>query len=479
MKFRYKIFLISFLLIIISINLIGYLIVTNNFKTDVEKEIELNISYIDSIKDTQYSLEVIQTIGGSLGSYVEPATMIFNTLNAYIQNESLVNIELYESNEIVFSNFSGIDNDIKEKLSGEDFDTKSYIIDKNGKIYLYMASNFTIKDKSFKIITCKDISQVYIKKDEQVEFFKKIAIFVTLAISVILYVFVYLITRRLRKINKALEKVANKQYNIELKNLGNDEIGELAQSVNEMAISIDNNINEIEKISKNRQDFINNLTHEIRTPLTSIIGFSGLINMNEELNEETIKEYSSRIYEEGFYLKNISDKLTNLILLDNNEKVFENVNISKLINNVCDNMMERANKYNVHINKYIYDDIYILGDEDLLKSLIINILNNAIKACSKRENVTREINVILTEKKELHVADNGLGIEKGNLEKIKEPFYTLDKSRNKEISGIGLGLTLCVKIALVHNAKIDILSKVNEGTDVVVTFECDDNEKAT
>ena len=299
-------------------------------------------------------------------------------------------------------------------------------------------------------------------------------------IAICLYIVILFLTRRINKLEKTIGKVQEGDYSVRVEKLGNDEIGKLANSFNKMINSVDENITEIQRISENRKNFIHNITHEIRTPLTSIIGYSSLIKNGKISNQEKVIEYNNKIYEEGNYLNSISDRLIDIVLLDNKEIELEDVNISKCVSDMIDNVQ---NSYkDVYFIKNIRENnILIKSDKVLLSSLIMNILKNAIVACTDKNEKIIEILIETNAETILKIKDNGKGMTDEQLERITEPFYTSNQDRNRKISGMGLGLPLCEKICEVLNASIKFESKINFGTTVTITFkenkESENNEK--
>ncbi len=281
----------------------------------------------------------------------------------------------------------------------------------------------------------------------------------------------------MKKLGKAVDKISKGDYKTRVKKLGRDEVGKLSNSFNEMASSVEKNIEEIKRIAENRQNFINDISHEIRTPLTSIIGYSSLIKNEKVTDISTIKEYSKKINEEGNYLNLISERLMEIVLLDNKKIDLQTVYISLLLKDIIDNM--EFDYEGVRFYQEIRNNIEIESDETLLKSLITNIIKNAIMAYKEYE--LKKIMIVLNEYIEdkiiLKIIDYGRGMTQEQLRKITEPFYTLNKDRNRKISGMGLGLPLCVKICEILNAEFKIESKLGEGTIVSIIFKTFNGEE--
>lgn len=469
MKFSQKIFLISFILIIIVINIIGIVMINYTYKLNIEKEIEKSISQTNNIMHelTVYSSYDLSTVA-----------------NNYLKNG--INVDVYINGQRSYTNLKSEDSQIAEgllttedKIKEEVLSTDTekikseanYIntnITENNAYVEYMDS-YIIDDKLFMklkrqnyiLITLSSISEANNMKQEQTNFFIELSVISSFIIALLLSITVSFLTRKIKKLDKAVSKVKQGNYNIKLTKLGNDEIGNFGNSFNEMTIAIQENVNKIQEVSENRKQFIGNLTHEIRTPLTSIIGYSSLITNDKVTDSNIIKEYSSKIYEEGKYIQQMSERLMEMLLVENGTTKKELINISKEMKIIVEELDNLFNNtiFNIQIEENVYKEV----DKVLLKSLIYNLVKNAINAY----DVKPIVDIILS-KNEITIIDYGKGIPEDKIEKIKEPFYTLNKDRNREISGMGLGLTLCFKIASIHNWKLNIKSKVEKGTKITI-----------
>lgn len=463
MKFNKKIFLVTFSLSIISIFIINYLVIKNSNKMNIDKTIENEIS------QSKTMVQLIKYMNNNLNPLDTPMD-ITGFINGYINVGAYEYLEILKKDDssnsiIVFSNVIDSDvNEVIDSIYNDDGKIISKIVNMNGKDLLFICNG---SESDYIFVACKDISSIYNINKMNIDLFKKITIISYILIGVILYLFIYLLTRRISNINKALIEFSNGNYKKRLNRFGDDEVGMLANGFNMMSSSIEKNIDDIKEESRNKQDFINNITHELRTPLTSIIGYSSLL-VNANMTDKNVeKEYAKKIYDESIYIKNISEKLMNLFMLNNSKQNFEKLNLSELINKVISEIREIVKFENIVIDDNITENIIINGDKDLIKSLVVNIITNAIN--SYKDN--GKIKIMLYGKGSLKITDYGRGINKDDLIRIKEPFYTTNKSRNKNLGGLGLGLTLCYKIIGIHDGEIQINSELGSGTEVIIKFK--------
>ena len=443
MKFTQKIFLITFAFVTISINLIGIIIINNNYKTQIDAKMESNISNINNISSVLKFYNITE-------------------MNVDVLKKDNIYYEISNENNIIYTNLLFDMSEIKEQIEPTEENIKSII----SKEILFMS----VKTGEYNIIIAENLEDVFMMREEQIYFFIKVSMIFSFIIAFCLYLAIHLLTRRIKKLNKAVEKIANGNYSTRVKKLGKDEVGDLAIAFNKMAKSIENTIKEIETVSENRQNFIHNITHEIRTPLTSIIGYSSLIKNGKVDEKEKIIEYNNKIYEEGNYLNLISERLMDIVLLNNKKMKLENIDVSKTVQEIIESIQFDYKEVNFYKN--IELDINFKSDKVLLHSLIVNLVKNAIM--SYEENSEKVINIILKQLTSktiiLSIIDKGKGMTAEQLQKVTEPFYTLNKDRNRKISGMGLGLPLCIKICDVINAELKIESMLGKGTAVNIEF---------
>lgn len=458
MGFGQKIFLMSFTLIIIAINLIGINMINYTYQSGIEKEIDKNMIQINNImNELENGISNLSQIG-----------------NIYLKNN--VNVEIYNGGRRIYTNFKEDYSKILEEKVFNEEDKMAYDefhdqyaenekFETDGLITTYIEDNklfMKMRKYTNVVVTMSDISKINNMKKEQIDYFIKLSLACSLTIAFLLSISVSLLTRKIKILNQTVKEVEKGNYTAKVKKLGNDEIGNVGKSFNKMTDALQKNISEIERVSENRKKFIGNLTHEIRTPLTSIVGYSSLIKNRKVTNEEVILEYNKRIYDEGKYIEEISQKLMDLMLLQNGSIEKNIINLSEELNEIIENM--QTTFPNVLFQKEIEKDIYANFDKTLIKTLIINLTKNAINAYENNPIVRIE----LDSKKVIKVIDYGKGIKQDELEKIKEPFYTLSKDRNRKFSGMGLGLPLCIQIVEMQEGKLEIESKENEGTKIII-----------
>lgn len=223
------------------------------------------------------------------------------------------------------------------------------------------------------------------------------------------------------------------------------------------------------KSEKMRREFTANVSHELKTPLTTISGYAQMIN-NGMAKSEDISDFCVKIEKESQRLLTLIDDIINLSNLDEGtafEKA-EEVDLSEITGEaIC--LLEKAAKERGIQIFYSKTPTVIMGNATLISELVYNLIDNAIKY--NRENGRIRVFVGETAKGiEFSVKDTGIGIPKEDTERIFERFYRVDKSHSKKVGGTGLGLSIVKHICACHNAQIRVKSTVGRGTTMYVTF---------
>jgi two-component system phosphate regulon sensor histidine kinase PhoR len=219
-----------------------------------------------------------------------------------------------------------------------------------------------------------------------------------------------------------------------------------------------------------RQEFTANVSHELKTPLTSISGFAEIIQ-NGLVKQEDIPKFAGNIYTEAQRLIQLVGDILKLSKLDENNVTMEwqPVNLYSLSQKIVDRLQGAAQDRGIHISLSGIQGV-VMGIEQILDEMIYNLCDNAIKY--NKEN--GEIRILITQNREgitLSVFDTGIGIPKEECERIFERFYRVDKSHSKEVGGTGLGLSIVKHGAIIHHAQIHVESRVGECTTFRVTFK--------
>lgn len=236
------------------------------------------------------------------------------------------------------------------------------------------------------------------------------------------------------------------------------------------AVFIMVDVTEKEGREKLRKEFTSNVSHELKTPLTSIYGVSDMM-MSGIVKQEDICEFASDIHSEAGRLISLVNDIIKLSQLDEDEVPLpkEKIDMLELSKDVADSLKNISAKQNISI-EVCGDHGYVIGVYDILYEMIYNLCDNAIKYNKQNGNVKVTVAANSGKTTIVSVEDTGIGIPQEHLDRIFERFYRVDKSHSKKIGGTGLGLSIVKHAALYHNAKISIDSKTNSGTKISIIF---------
>lgn len=312
--------------------------------------------------------------------------------------------------------------------------------------------------------------------------FKYIINFFAVIIFTVVFFASFIISKQIAKPIEALtstsEQISMGNFNFNINIKSKDEIGELANMFKLMVQRIKEQIDIIEKdrdslkeSQKQNKIFFDNVTHELKTPLTTILGYSQVIKENGFTDRDFFDKGLSYIIDESRRLNDMVIELLELSTVStrNAEYNFEKVNLSDLVRNTSEEMSLKSKKYNIDIHFSGKEALFVRGDYNKLKEVIINILDNSIKY----GNVNSTINVEVYSWNDsicLKVKDRGNGITESHIDKLFEPFYRVSKQDSRERGSAGLGLSIVKNIIDKHGATVSINSIINEGTEVIIRF---------
>ena len=239
-----------------------------------------------------------------------------------------------------------------------------------------------------------------------------------------------------------------------------------------LLLSIDKQNKEKEAVANMRKEFSANVSHELKTPLTSISGYAEIMKSGLVKPDDMIG-FSERIYNEASRLITLIEDIIKLSKLDegNVEIEQEDVDLFGLAREICSRLAPQAEKKKVHL-EVIGETVIYHGVKRILDEMIYNVCENAIKYNVSGGEVKIWVGNTLKGPKVI-VQDTGIGIPEDQKERIFERFYRVDKSHSKETGGTGLGLSIVKHGAILHNAEITVNSKVGEGTRMEILFEKD------
>ena len=363
-------------------------------------------------------------------------------------------------------------------VSGEDarFNDQdpAYVLQKTDNRHLLVMGQTLKTEKKgnlkFQLILVKDISGIYEEMTKQMWLFIMIYLVVIFFAVDIVFWLVRMVLKPLTELENTAGAISRGDWERRCRVRRNDEIGKVSVAFNRMADKMEEQMEELETVSERRRQLLGSLTHELKTPMTSIIGYSDTL-LHVKISEEQQKKALEHINSECRRLERLSGKMMTLIGLYDEDRIHkEPYPVDRLVREVAD--LERYHMQDSQMELLVFSESWECEmDVDLMESLLVNLLDNAIKA-SKPGSVIE----LHGEKGRIWVRDFGKGIPKEEIPRITEAFYMVDKSRSRKAGGIGMGLALCQKIAEIHRANLVIESVVGQGTKISVVFQEETDE---
>lgn len=224
---------------------------------------------------------------------------------------------------------------------------------------------------------------------------------------------------------------------------------------------------------KMRREFSANVSHELKTPLTSISGFGEMIANGMYANEADVRMFGQRIYSEAQRMVILINTILHLSKLEENDTTITwgMVNMEEVVKYVVDIISPQAHHRGVTVLSET-EPVYVHGNHSLLSELLVNLLDNAVKYNRQNGQVSVKLSKTADNHMVLTVSDTGVGIPKDKQNRIFERFYRVESSRSKETGGIGLGLAMCKHIISRHHGTVTLDSVEGRGTTITVTMPC-------
>ena len=290
-----------------------------------------------------------------------------------------------------------------------------------------------------------------------------IMVLVTGSITVIFIIIISgIIMNPIKQMLKVIEKMTEGRFDQKIKVRGHDELSELSMAFNQMSAKL-------QKVDASRQEFVANVSHELKTPLSSMKVLIESLLFQENVPEETYKEFLADTNSEIDRLTVIINSLLVLVKLD--RKVVpinaEITNMNELLADIVKRLKPLANKRKIEL---VYDEEKEVNAEvDVVKITLAltNLIENGIKY-NRDEGLVKIKLDSDHQNAYISIEDNGIGIPEDEQNKVFDRFYRIDKTRDRETGGTGLGLSITQRTVLLHNGSIKLTSKENEGTMFVV-----------
>jgi two-component system, OmpR family, sensor histidine kinase ArlS len=398
-----------------------------------------------------------------------PALMESNSgyLAEFLERTVNCRVQIYYGNSLLGDSEDTIDENavIRPEVAQTFQKNSAYFISKGPNRTFYYAAPVVIGNKyTYSVAFIYSLAETDKMKKNTVQMFVITGVIASMIVLLVGTAISNMIIYPIKSLNKATKQFSKGDLTSRAEVFTKDEVGELSITFNSMADNIHEMITKLNYEKEKQKNFFDNFTHEIRTPLTTILGYTDLL---WKTNDGEVRDRSLfHIDSEGKRMLKMVESLLELSKLKKFDVELnkQDTDIKRLLEEVCDSMHYKARRYNISFRLELEPIIYSV-DPDLFKQLIINVIDNSIKY-SKSELI--DITLSKTDKLKLVIQDYGCGIDSKNLVNIFEPYYKVDKSRNSKIEGWGLGLSIVKEIVSKHNGDITLTSVPNKGTKIEI-----------
>jgi signal transduction histidine kinase len=458
MKFSFKVCLCTALVIAVVCSAGSYALITHTFAADIDREVKRGLE--------EYQLTQFAFASSLLSADLQFAKVSDDMLRYIItQTSSLTsgqNLAVYNKNGV---RFAAVPESFALSLpvaAIQDYEQHYQITEGAGTYALEIAGGLTFNQQRYYLAISRDVTALFTQRQDLILFYISLNLAMITIGVLIMSGLAHVLTRPIRQLKRSAQRIADGRYSERSQVKTRDEIGALSLSFNHMAAAVESNMAEIRRYAQQQHDFVANFSHELKTPLTSIIGYADLLR-SEQLEAKDAFKAASFIFSEGKRLEAMSLKLLEMTILEHQSFVLKPINIRPLLLHtaevVAPSLAQAALRLEWSAEKRI-----VLGEPDLLVTLLINLIDNGRKASAEGK-------IILSGRSEgqqyrIFVQDFGCGIDQTQLQRITEAFYRVDKARARARDGAGLGLSIAARIAQIHHTELCFESSPMLGTTV-------------
>lgn len=441
MKLSWKLFFVTTPIFILFLTVFGSWMLEDNFRGNLDGEIQRclveNQLFQNSYELTRNSLTQEQQEQISterlVGSFYKKKGREGGSIRIYGQDGTI----LYEENEL------RLENSLLNRLS-EEQNVGYELLRYGGQTYIVVMGRSSFGDY---IETTRNITDIFEERIAMYSRYQGGVLGMSLLMGSMILLILFLVMRDIQKLSRATRQFARGRYDVQVDIRSTDEIGMLAADFNWMAGVMRQQMEKLQNEAKRQEEFTAAFAHELKTPLTSIIGYADTLRQMELSPEET-STCADYIFRQGKRLQALSYKLLDMTMADQKEITLKEIYVPDFLGEVARVAEKSLAEKKLRLWVQAQEGV-IYGDRDLLSSLFLNLIDNARKV-SQPEREIFLTGQVVPGGYTIAVEDQGGGLPPQEVSRIIEAFYMVDKSRSRKEGGAGLGLALCQKIVDLH-----------------------------
>lgn len=460
MRYRLKLTITILLLVAISFGVGGTLMIATSFYTNLEKEKQSALAVFENTQNTLYLLNAL----GDQTDFEGLADILSEMEKQGFQQWQALRVN--DGSKAIFQSGDPALLDYDLPAPGENQCCSQTVSDPNGH-GLLVKSVIKAGSGELELLARFDLSRVYTLRQAQQRQYLIIYIVVIVFGTAAAVGLSFALTRHLRSLTATVRQITGGDLSKRSQIQAGDEFGQLSRDFDAMADTLQETISKLETDMQRQESFMGAFAHELKTPMTSIIGFADLLRQGNMAENDQLMA-AEYIYSEGHRLERLSFKLLDLLLLKKDTIAMKRVGLAPFVSEIQRALAPKMKSKNIVFVCQAAQGRVDL-EPDLVKSLLYNLLDNACKAMDDGGAVTLSASII-TDGCQFRVEDTGRGMQPEELTKITDAFYRVDKARARSQGGAGLGLTLCKQIAQLHNGNLQFVSQPGKGTTVTVNL---------
>lgn len=466
MPFRLKLILSIALLIAITFGIGGTLLIATSFDAALSEERTAAMHTYETVRSTLF---LLNSLGEKSDYGVLSDALIQMELQGVARWQA---ISLKSQERVVYEN--GDQRFLSAALPVPETGRCAYVVTlddaKTVKYSLQVASVLSAGEEQLVLRASFDLSSAYRARQTQQKLYLEVYLVVVLLGIAMAAVLSFALTRQLKRLTGTVRQISEGNLSQRSGLRSRDEFGQLSRDVDTMADKLQANIRELEDSVRRKEAFMGAFAHELKTPMTSIIGYADLLRQDALEGPNRIAA-AGYIYSEGQRLEKLSFQILDLLLLEKDTVEKKQVPLPVLLGNV-DKALGPVMKQKGILLICRSDPGTVTVAPELMMSLLYNLVDNAFKAM-EGEGAILVKGEITPQMCRIRVIDNGRGMEEEELSRITEAFYRVDKARSRQQGGAGLGLSLCSKIVEAHGGRMEFQSRLGRGTCVSVVLPTD------
>lgn len=450
-------------ILILMFTTFGSILLQSTFQLRLEGEVDAALEEI-----TMFQYAFLTSVEGLPENYQSNQEIVLDVMESIEENigNSQDTLIVYSGQKEILYRRGGQQNNLVTEAIQEDT-ILWQLADRQGIHYLETIFRVVVGEDTYYLERNRSLQHVYDNRGELLRIYR-VTMVVLVAVSAALSMaFAMSFTVPIRRLSRATRAFARGNYRSRVQPKGGDEIADLMEDFNTMAGKLETNIWELNDAVRRQEEFTGAFAHELKTPLTSIIGYSELL-MSMDLSEEERMTSAGYIYRDGKRLERLAYKMMELTRVDKQMLAFQDVSLTSLMEIVETTTAPMLETKRLTLEIQV-EEVLLYGDGDLLLSLFLNLLDNARKACGEGGRI-RILGRRVPKGYLLKIQDNGRGMPPEELPYITEAFYMVDKSRARKEGGAGLGMALCAKILALHHGTWHVESKPGMGTVIGMLF---------